>query len=179
MLWKSNKQLRSDNNRLSADVQSMSIGVKEIKLQSGKLATQSDVIILRTSELKKLFPDQSKSIENIGAKASRTNQVSKTVIETQKNIITHLRDSIVRDTIHVKVFNYSDQFYQISGVTVGDSQHLQIHSTDTLVQVVFKGERVNPWLWIFSPRKLQQRVSVANPNAIIKYSQLIQIQSHE
>jgi hypothetical protein len=59
---------------------------------------------------------------------------------------------------------------------LGDSQRLQIHSTDTLTQVVFKGERIRPWLWVFSPRKLQQRVSVSNPNATIKYSQFIQIQ---
>jgi hypothetical protein len=35
---------------------------------------------------------------------------------------------------------------------------------------------MKPWLWIFSPRKLQQRVSVSNPNSTIKYSNLIQIQ---
>jgi hypothetical protein len=75
----------------------------------------------------------------------------------------------------VKVFEYADQWYRIKGLSQGGSQQLLIHSTDTLTQVVYKGERVKPWLWIFSPRKLQQRVSVSNPNSTIKYSQFIQI----
>lgn len=178
-LWRNNENLRADNQRLSADVLSISSGLKEIKLQNGKLAVQTDAIILRTSELKTLFPAQAKSIQDLGAKANKAAQFSKTVIETQKNIVTVLRDSTIHDTIRVKVFSYSDQFYQISGIAQGDSQSLHICSTDTLVQVVYKGERINPWLWIFSPRKLQQRVTLSNPNATIKYSQLIQIQNNE
>ena len=78
--------------------------------------------------------------------------------------------------MHVRVFSYKDQWYTIKGQAIGDTQHVQIQNTDTLVQVVYKGQRVKPWLWIFSPRKLEQRVSVSNPNANIKYAQVIQIQ---
>ena len=176
LLFKNNKSLRADNERLASNMQSMGAELSFVKTQSGKLAAQTDVLLLRTEELKSLFPNQTKNIQNLGVKINRATQVSSTVIETQKNIITLLRDSIIHDTIRVKTFSYSDHWYQISGIAIGDSQQLQIHSTDTLTQVVFKGERVKPWLWIFSPRKLQQRVSVSNPNSIIKYSQFIQIQ---
>mgnify|MGYP000671018678 CR=1 FL=1 len=129
-----------------------------------------------TIELKELFPVQAKSVTDMGVKLNRATQVSNTVIETQKNIITVVRDSIFHDTVRVKVFSYKDQWYQISGIGNDKTQQLSIFSTDTLTQVVFKGERIKPWLWIFSPRKLQQRVSVSNPNSTIKYSNLIQIQ---
>ena len=176
LLIKSNQSLHADNERLASNMKSMGAELSFIKTQSGNQAAQTDVLILRTDELKSLFPNQTKNIQNLGVKINKATQVSSTVIETQKNIITLLRDSVIHDTIRVKTFRYSDQWYQISGIAKGDSQQLQIYSTDTLTQVVFKGERIKPWLWIFSPRKLQQRVSVSNPNSIIKFSQFIQIQ---
>jgi hypothetical protein len=147
-----------------------------VRTQNGKLAAQTNVLLLRTNELKQMFPAQAKSITDLGVKISRATQVSSTVIESEKNIVTVVRDSIVHDTVRVKVFSYRDQWYQVAGISDNNTQRLQIHTTDTLTQVVFKGEREKPWLWIFSPRKLQQRVSVSNPNATIKYSCLIQIQ---
>lgn len=176
LIIRNDQRLRYENNRLSLNIQTLAGEISFVKTQNGKLAAQTDLLLLRTNELKTLFPKEAKRISDLGVNVSKATQVSTTVVETQKNIITLIRDSIVNDTIHVKVFEYKDQWYQISGIAKGDSQRLKIHSTDTLTQVVFKGERIHPWLWVFSPRKLQQRVSVSNPNATIKYSQLIQIQ---
>ena len=176
VLWNSNKRLHRENARISSNLEAIKASIYYVRTQNGKLAAQTDVLMLRTNELKTLFPIEAKSIDDMGVKIGRATQLSTTVIESQKNIVTLVRDSIVHDTVRVKVFSYKDHWYQITGISDGRSQKLQIHSTDTLTQVVFKGEREKPWLWIFSPRKLQQRVSVSNPNAIIKYSSLIQIQ---
>jgi len=175
--FRNNQSLLADNERLTSNMQSMGAELSFVKTQSGKLALQTDVLLLRTNELKSLFPNQTKSIQDLGVKINRATQVSQTVVETQKNIFTLLRDSVIQDTTKVKIFSYSDQWYRISGVAQGDSQQLQIYSTDTITQVVFKGERIKPWLWIFSHRKLQQRISVSNPNSVIKYNQFIQIQN--
>ncbi|MBP5994252.1 MAG: hypothetical protein KA736_01000 [Crocinitomicaceae bacterium] len=147
-----------------------------VKTKSGQLAAQSDLLVLQTKELKKLFPKEVKQIENLGVKVNKTAQYSTTVVETKTNVLTTLRDSIVLDTVHVSVFDYQNQWYKIRGVIEKDTQRLVIKSTDTLTQVLYLGERQKPWLWVFSPRKIQQRVSVSNPNATIKYSQTIQIQ---
>jgi hypothetical protein len=161
---------------MTSNLQTLTASLDFVRTQNGKLAAQTNVLLLRTGELKGLFPVQAKTVTDMGVKLNRATQLSTTVIETQKNIITVVRDSIIRDTIHVKVFEYADRWYRINGLSQGNAQQLLIHSTDTLTQVVFKGEREKPWLWIFSPRKLQQRVSVSNPNATIKYSSVIQIQ---
>ena len=161
---------------MSSNMKAITASLDYVRTQNGKLAAQTNVLLLRTNELKTLFPVQAKSVRDMGIKLNRATQLSTTVIETQKNIVTVLRDSIVHDTVRVKVFSYRDQWYQVAGISDNNSQRLQIHTTDTLTQVVFKGEREKPWLWIFSPRKLQQRVSVSNPNSTIKYSNLIQIQ---
>jgi hypothetical protein len=105
--------------------------------------------------------------------------VSTTVVETEKHIITTLRDSVIHDTVSVRVFSYSDPWYSIQGQANGDTQRVQIQSRDSLIQVVYKGKRSKPWLWILSPRRLQQRIYSSNPNSIITYSQLINIQKHE
>ena len=176
VLWNTNQRLELEAARMSSNMEAITASIDYVRTQNGKLAAQTNVLLLRTNELKTLFPVQAKTVRDMGIKLNRATQLSTTVIETQKNIVTVLRDSIIRDTIRVKVFTYADKWYHIKGVNQGDSQSLQIQTTDTLTQVVFKGEREKPWLWIFSPRKLQQRVSVSNPNATIKYSSLIQIQ---
>jgi hypothetical protein len=176
LLWKSNQRLHADNKRLSSNIKTLGAELVLVKTKSGQLAAQSDLLVLQTRELKKLFPKEVKQIENLGVGVSKTTQFTTTVVETKTNVITTLRDSLILDTIKVRVFNYQDQWYQIQGISEKDTQRLVIKSTDTLTQVVYRGERIKPWLWVFSPRKLQQRVSVSNPNATIKYSQTIQIQ---
>ena len=176
LLWKSNQRLHADNKRLSSNIKTLGAELSMVKTKSGQLAAQSDLLVLQTRELKKLFPMEVKQIENLGVKVNKTTQYSTTVVETKTNVLTTLRDSIVLDTVKVRVFDYQDQWYQIRGVIEKDTQRLVIKSMDTLTQVLFYGERQKPWLWFFSPRKLQQRVSVTNPNATIKYSQTIQIQ---
>lgn len=176
LLWKSNQRLHADNKRLSSNLKTLGAELSMVKTKSGQLAAQSDLLVLQTRELKKLFPKEVKQIENLGVKVNKTTQYSTTVVETKTNVLTTLRDSLILDTIQVRVFDYQDQWYQIRGVIEKDTQRLVIKSMDTLTQILFYGERQKPWLWVFSPRKLQQRVSVTNPNATIKYSQTIQIQ---
>ncbi len=179
MIWSNNQNLREENQRLEGNVRSLSIGLKQIQLENGAIAGQSEVLTLRIQELKTLFPLQFKAILEAGVKPERAQQVSTTIIETQKQIVTTIRDSLIHDTIRVKVFSYSDPWYTIKGQALGDTQRVQIHSRDSLIQVVFKGERTKPWLWIFSPRRIQQRMFSSNPNSTIKYSQTINIQKHE
>ena len=179
MIWSNNQKLREENQRLEGNVRSLSIGLKQIQLENGAIAGQSEVLTLRIQELKTLFPLQFKAILEAGVKPERAQQVSTTIIETQKQIVTTIRDSLIHDTIRVKVFSYSDPWYTIQGQALGDTQRVQIQSRDSLIQVVFKGERTKPWLWIFSPRRIQQRMFSSNPNSIIKYSQTINIQKHE
>jgi len=176
LLWKSNQRLHADNKRLNSNIKTLGAELSMVKTKSGQMAAQSDLLVLQTKELKKLFPKEVKQIENLGVKVNKTTQYSTTVVETKTNLLTTLRDSLIFDTVQVRVFDYQDQWYQIKGVIEKDTQRLVIKSMDTLTQVLFYGERQKPWLWVFSPRKLQQRVSVTNPNATIKYSQTIQIQ---
>lgn len=165
-----------ENDRLSKTLAQTVQQLKEIQTQSGQLAVENEVLQLRLKELSTLYPKLLDEIRNLKINPKRAESVSSTAINTEKRIVTMLRDSIIHDTVAVKVFSYTDNYYQVHGIAQDSTQEVKINYKDTLVQVVYLGPREKPWLWIFSPRKLQQRVTLKNPNARITYSEFIQIQ---
>jgi hypothetical protein len=175
--WKSNKHLRAENSRLTHSIQNLGGTLTYLKGENGKLIAQTDLLSLRLAEIKNLFPDKLQAIKSLQIKPSRAKQVSTVGLVSQKTILTILRDSIILDTILVRVFHYSDPWLELDGIAVGDTQKVRVRLSDTLVQLVFKGERPNPWLWVFSPRKLQQRAQLTSPYSNIFYQQTINIQA--
>ena len=165
-----------ENDRLNKTLAQTVQQLKEIQTQSGQLAVENEVLQLRLKELSTLYPKLLDEIRNLKINPKRAESISSTAINTEKRIVTVLRDSIIHDTIPVKVFSYKDNYYQVQGIAHDSTQEVKINYQDTLVQVVYFGPREKPWLWIFSPRKLQQRVTLKNPNARITYSEFIQIQ---
>jgi hypothetical protein len=146
------------------------------RTQSGKLAAQNQALQLRYNELQQIFPTVMDEIRNLDVKPKLVTQYSETVVKQEKEILTKLRDSIICDTIHARVFNYQDNYYSVNGIAIGDSQKVHISSLDSLVQVVYKGERIKPAFWIFSRRKLEQVITSKNPNSKIIYNKTIQIE---
>ena len=61
LLWRSNQSLKQDNIRLANNMKTLNASVKYIQTQNGKLAAQTDVLLVRTGELKELFPVQAKT----------------------------------------------------------------------------------------------------------------------
>ena len=147
----------------------------ELQAQNGQLIAQNRVLELRTNELSVFMPELKAEIANLKVKLSRAESISQTGFSAQSQVVVIVRDSVVYDTIHAKVFNYQDGYFSISGELIGDKQHLNLAYQDTLVQVVYWGARKHPWMWVFSPRELSQRVSLKNPNARIHYTQTIKI----
>jgi len=145
------------------------------KAKNGQLVATVNVMELRHKELKKAYPEILSELENLKIKLNRITAVSETVIENNTQVITQIRDSVINDTIVAKVFNYRDDFYNVSGVAYNDTKRVNSHSTDSLIQVVYKGKRKRPWLWIFSKRRLQQSITTKNPNSKITYSRHIEI----
>lgn len=142
---------------------------------NGRIVVQNQVLKLKNQELEALVPGLHKEIKALQVNPSRVESVSASSFSSHTSVQTVLRDSTVFDTVPVKQFSYTDEFYRIHGFSVNDTQHLNITYQDTLIQTVYRGKREKPWLWIFSPRRLEQRVALKNPDAIINYSQHIQI----
>jgi len=146
-----------------------------IRGENDKLIGQNKVIQLSLAQLEAFYPELHAEIKKMGVKPSRVQQVSSTGVVLENKIITTLRDSIIQDTLNIKQFNYSDAWISIRGEAIGNKQSISITHFDTLTQVVFKGTRANPWLWLFSPRKLTQRISLASPYSKLQYSKTIEL----
>jgi hypothetical protein len=167
--------LSQSHERIQQSMEQIIRGQQYIKTQNGNLALQSGVMSLTLKELQALYPELYAKFKILDVNTKRVSAGSTTIIEGRKNIYTRLRDSLIYDTVDVKVFNYKDPWYNVSGQTIKDSIKVNIAYSDTLIQVVYKGRRTKPWLWIFSPRELEQRIMLSSPSSTIKYSKTIQI----
>ena len=171
---KSNKSTAGYNRVIQAN-QLLNTELSNVLDINGRFVSQNQVLELKNQELEALIPELHKEIKALQVKPSRVESVSASSFSSHTSVQTVLRDSTVFDTVPVKQFKYADEFYRIEGFAVNDTQHLNNTYQDTLIQTVYRGKRKNPWLWIFSPRQLEQRVALKNPNATINYSQHIKI----
>lgn len=157
-----------------------------LRTRSGQLAYENEVLTLSGGELERLVPSLYAEIEELRLRARRTTSVSRAAFSSEVAAAVPLRDSVVvtydtvlqvvRDTVRLQAFDYSDGYLAISGLSDGVAQRLQATYTDTLVQVVYRAERPRPWLWFFSPRRLRQRVMLKNPNATLHFSETIHLE---
>ena len=166
---------KKDKKRIENSFAAANQKLEYYKARNGQLVAKNDVIQLKYSELKDIYPEIIAELKNLRINPRKVELFSETVIKQQKDIVTTLKDSLIYDTVPVRVFNYHDEFYTIKGIAIGDTQKVHIESRDSIIQVVFKGERYKPWLWIFSKRKLQQVVSCKNPNNKIEYLHVVLI----
>lgn len=167
---------KKEYQRVVASAGALNGELLQLKTNSGKLMAENQVLRLKTEELLTFMPSLKQDLAELKVKISRVQQSSSTTLAAYSQSQVTLRDSILFDTIPVKVFDYDDGYFSIHGQSDGQHQFIQAHYQDTLTQVVFKGERTRPWLWIFSPRKLTQRIALKNPNAKVIYSKTIQIE---
>lgn len=171
--------LSQENNRLQNNLAASRSMIEELQTENGRPMYQNESLNLRVKELSILYPQLLDEIRNLKVKPSRVKNVSQTVIGQSLPINAELQDSVVNDSTKVKTIHASDQWSSVTGVIDLDSAHLHVETVDTLIQVVFKGERERPWLWIFSPRKLMQRIALSNPHSRIIYSQTIKVQKRK
>lgn len=190
LLLRELKAMHKEIGRMSHNQSLVHQGQKQVLLSNGRIASQTGVMELRQKELSDLFPELRKEIGTLKVRLGNVSAVSTISFEQQKQIVAQLRDSFswvpqngvtdagsnpLMDTLRYNVFSYHDEFYDVSGIAHEGQQLVSINSRDTMTQVVYR-KRKNPWLWIFSPKELEQRVYFKNPNAHIHYSRTINIE---
>jgi cell division protein FtsB len=156
--------------------------IDSLKAKNGQLVARNNVLELTSKELRSgIAQDVIRQLDNLGIKPKHVTNYSETVVRHEKEIVTRLRDSVIFDTVPVSCFNYSDHWYDVSGYSEGDQQHLKISSLDSLVQVIYRGQRYNfkgkkrPGCFFWVPRRLEQVITSDNPSSKIIYSKTISI----
>ena len=174
-MWKMYQKERKEKDRVLQSFEAVESEIKLYKTRSGELVAQNQVLQLQYDEMKKIYPQILDEIKNLDIKPRNVTHYSETLVKQDKEIQTIIRDSIIMDTIPARVFSYQDEFYQVKGIAIRDSQTVHISSIDSIIQVVYKGHRIHPRLWFLSKRKLEQTISCKNPNSTILYNKNIQI----
>ena len=166
---------KDNYKRIKRSFASSSQDLQYTKLENGKLAAKVDVLQLKHSELNKIFPEILNEIRNLNIKSKRVEYYSETIIKHEHNISSELKDSLLPDSNHIQYFDYKDEYYKVKGEIKHDSVRMNIISSDSLIQVVYRGKRIRPWLWFFSPRPLEQLIYSKNPNSKISYQKTIKL----
>lgn len=168
-------ELQGQQQRIDTVAQHTEGTWKSFETLEGRLGTQAQVATLKLEELQRLYPQLLQEVHNLRIKPQRLLQATQAGIQSQTQVVATLRDSIVLDTLSVRLFDYEDPYTRIRGVAIGDTQLLQVLTRDTLVQALYRGKRNNPLLWVFSRRRIEQRIALKNPNAQLEYPQTVQI----
>jgi len=165
-----------NSKRMYENAASLNTELQELSTLNGRYMAQNQVLTLRKRELEGILPGLQTEIENLKVKLSRTQRYSETAFSARETISVQLKDSTLFDTIKVQSFRFQNENFLVQGVVFDSTEQLELGYRDTLIQVVYYGQRPKPWLWFFSKRPLMQRVSLKNPNARIHYSQVIEIE---
>lgn len=152
------------------------------KAKNGQLVARNAVLEITAKELRTgLALDVVKHLENLGIKPKHITNYSETVIKHEKEIVTKLRDSIIYDTVKARCFQYQDKYNRFSGCAAGDVQNVRFLAIDSIIQVIYEGDRYNrkgkkrPKCFFWLPLRLDQVITSSNPSSKIIYSKTIQI----
>jgi hypothetical protein len=126
-------------------------------------------------------PEVNKNLDNLKINPKRVDYYSETGFSSDMNFTVLVKDSICFDTVKCEIFRYKDEFYDVFGIVKGDSVKVKISSTDSIIQVAYKGSRYNkkgkkmPGIFLWLPRRLEQVIMFKNPNYKAVYSKTIVI----
>ena len=163
--------------RQQRNVVALTTEADTLRTRNGQLALDNGVLQLQVRELRDgAVPELEREIDNLRLKLRRVESYSNTVVLTTDTLTVERLDTLVvrnTDTVRILQFEYSDEFTRISGYSDNDTAlRISYATTDSIVQVVYKGKRTK-WWRIFQPRPLHQRIYSKNPHTTIRYSQTI------
>lgn len=159
---------RLDNNQTALMEQ-----VRLYRTRLDESAASVRALQLQCEEFRKLRADDARRIRDLGVKIRRLEATSTTVTETEVEIATPLRDSVIlRDTL--RAFGWRDAWVSVDGLIRHDSVACRIESVDTLRQVVHRVPR--KFLFIrYGVKAIRQEIISSNPHSRIVYSEYIEL----
>lgn len=169
---------RKEKKRLSSNQEALLSDIDYYKTESGKNAASVRALDMKRRELEKHRSDLSAMVEDLNIKLKRVESTSTTAIESNYEIKTIIKDSIIyRDRVIpiVKCVEYRDRYITISGRI--DTTGLfsgSIHTVDTLDQVVHRVPK--RFLFIkYGTKAIRQEIVSRNPNSRIVYTEYVEI----
>lgn len=191
--------LLRENNRLRQNQETLTDEVILYRTKHGEAAASVQELRLRCGEFEQMHAADLERIRQLGVRLRRLESVAQTTTSTNISLQAPVRDTVIisdtllRPTLRVDAqrgvlasleripvrdtvaqFRWSDPWVSIRGRITRDSVECDIHSTDTLRQIVHRIPR--RFLGIpYGTRALRQEIVSSNPHTTIVYSEYITI----
>lgn len=168
---------RNDRNRLSDNQRSLLADIDYYRTKDSLSVAGVERLTLTNREFKRYCVELEKTVEKLNLKIKRLQSVSQTVTETEYQVKTEIRDSIVIlpgriDTL--RCIEYRNDYLTLSGC-IEDSQFAGlIESRDTIIQVVHRIPR-RFWFIRWGTKAVRQEVISKNPYSRITYTEYIEL----
>ncbi|MBO5820439.1 MAG: hypothetical protein J6R02_02485 [Alistipes sp.] len=174
LLLLGNNALHNENQRLRANNEALTTKMLLYRTKHNKSAASVAELRLTISELREQHADAIKEIEALNIKLRRADSYARSISETIfiDTLITEVKQRMGDDSSDMRRVTYDDKWLRIAGLIWSDSLRLEIHSIDTLHQVVHRIPR--RFLGIpFGTKYLRQEIVSSNPHTTLIYSEYI------
>ncbi len=172
ILWGQNKSLREENNRLSANSETLLSQVDIYKNSLGQSVAHVGKLELQLKELKIYNERLLKTVSDMGIKLRRTQSLSLTSIESKFTFSVPLITNADTPGVPVRSFIWNNPWNRVEGYIRNDSIACSVKHIDTLNQVVYRV----PHKFLFlrwGTKAIRQAVSLADTSSTIVYSEYI------
>ncbi|MDR2906981.1 MAG: hypothetical protein LBU91_03200 [Bacteroidales bacterium] len=169
--------LRNENKRLSDNQTALLDAKNYFENCYGESQASVQQLVLTKNEFQKLETKLVDEIERLGIKIKRLESVSQTTSETDIEIKTIVKDSIVfvhGKTDTIRCFDYKDTWNTLMACEKNDTLTASLHIRDTLIQAVYR----EPKKFLFfrwGTKAIRQEIVSKNPYTKITYSEYISI----
>lgn len=177
ILWKVVIQTRSENNRLTANQETLLTKIHYYRTSDSLNAAGVNVLKLKNKEFQQYNAGLLKIINDLNLKLKRLQAVSQTSTETEYQIKTEIRDSIIILPGRVDTLNcldYRDPYFTFSGCITGKQFSGLIRSRDTIIQIIHRVPR-RFWFIRWGTKAIRQEIISRNPNSRITYTEYIEL----
>ena len=165
--------LYEENKRLKRNCEALSEDVTLYRTRAGESAASVQVLELKLSEFRKQHQADTERIRALGISLRRAESYAKSVMEQRYADSVVLRDTVIlHDT--VRLFEGGDRWSHIAGIIAGDRLSYDIHTVDTLHQVVHRVPR-KWWFFRFGTSAIRQEIWSSNPNTQLVYSEYVEL----
>lgn len=168
---------RNDRNRLSDNQRSLLADVNYYRTRDSLSAAGVERLTLTNREFKRYCGELEETVEKLNLKVKRLQSVSQTATETEYQVKTEVRDSIVIlqgriDTL--RCIDYRNDYLTLSGCIENRQFSGLIENRDTIIQVVHRVPR-RFWFIRWGTKAIRQEVTTCNPYSRITYTEYIEL----
>lgn len=173
------KRLQQDNERLSANIASLSAGTQQYKTEAGKQAARAQQLELTAGELKQHCADLQARLNDMGIKNKYLQRAVYASTQMSAKVDTVVRDSIVYvpqlarlDTL--QVLQWADAWVRLNGTIHAGRFSGSITSQDTITVAVHRVPK--KFLFIkWGTKRIDVSVASSNPHTIINEVKCVEI----